>query len=274
MEKTINFNKNSFVKRVKSMLAVDFRRILKSRLFYIMIGVALVVPILIVVMTTMMDGQVTVDPNTGKETVMEGFKNAWESIGTLSTAGGDMTTAGAGMSLTSMCNINLMFFGIAVFICLFVAEDFRTGYAKNLFTVRSKKSDYIISKTIFGWAVGALLLIAYFIGSMLGGAISSLPFTMEGFGVGNVIACMFAKIFLMGVFASIFVLISVATKQRSWLSILISLGGGMLLFMMIPMLTPIDAGFMHVFMCLAGGVIFSIGLGAISNIILKKTSLV
>ena len=109
---------------------------------------------------------------------------------------------------------------------------------------------------------------------MLGGAIASLPFTMEGFGALNVIACMFAKIFLMGVFVSIFVLISVATKQRSWLSILISLGGGMLLFMMIPMLTPIDASFMHVFMCLAGGAIFSVGLGAISNIILKKTSLV
>ena len=279
MEKAINFEKNSFLKRVKSMLAVDFRRMLKSRLFYIILGISLVVPILIVVMTSMMDGTVTVNPNTGQETVMEGFTNAWQSIGSVSStagmgAGGDMTAAGAGMSLTSMCNINLMFFAVAVFICLFVSEDFRTGYAKNLFTVRSKKSDYVISKTFFGFVAGALMLIAYFIGSMLGGAIAGLPFTMEGFGVGNVIACMFAKIFLMGVFAAIFVLISVATKQRSWLSILISLGGGMLLFMMIPMLTPLDSGFMHVFMCLAGGAIFAIGLGAISNIILKKTRLV
>lgn len=268
MNNAINFEKNSFKKRLKTMLLVDFRRILKSRLFYIMMGISLVMPVLIVIMTTMMDGSVSVDPTTGAETVMEGFKSAWDSIGTLSTA------EAGGMSLTSMCNINLMYFAIAVFICLFVADDFRSGYAKNLFTIRAKKSEYVISKTFVGFITGALMILLYFIGSMLGGAIAGLPFALDGINAGNIIMCILAKVFLMAVFASIFVLISVSTKQRAWLSILISLGGGMLLFMMIPMMTPLNCGIGNVFLCLAGGIIFSIGLGAISNVILNKTSLV
>jgi len=72
---SVKFEKNSFRKRVKSMLGVDFRRMLTSLLFYIMIGASLVMPILILVMTTMMDGTVSVNPQTGAETVMEGFKN-------------------------------------------------------------------------------------------------------------------------------------------------------------------------------------------------------
>ena len=267
MENTLEFEKNGFIKRLKSMLSVDLRRMVKSRLFYIMLGIALVMPILIVVMTTMMDGTVTTDPNTGVTTVIEGFKNAWQSIGSVS--GSAMT-----MDLTGMCNINLIYFAIAVFICLFIADDFRSGYSKNLFTVRAKKDDYVISKTIVCFICGVSMLLLYFVGALLGAAISNLPFSMEGFNTTNLVMCMLSKIFLMGVFVAIFVLISVGVKQRSWLSMCISLGGGMLLFMMIPVMTPLDANIMNVILCLAGGIIFSIGLGAISKLILKKTNLV
>ena len=81
-----------------------------------MVGVSLVIPILILVMTTMMDGTVSVNPQTGEKTVIEGFKNVWQIIGSVS--GGDM--AAMSMDLTSMCNINMMFFLIAVFVCIFI----------------------------------------------------------------------------------------------------------------------------------------------------------
>ena len=71
MEKV--FIKTSFAKRVKSMLNVDFKRAFTSPLFYIMIGASLVMPVLILVMTTMMDGMVSTDPQTGVQTVMEGI---------------------------------------------------------------------------------------------------------------------------------------------------------------------------------------------------------
>ena len=268
MENTIKFEKVSFAGRMKSMLKVDFRRMFKSKLFYILIACALVMPILMTVMMAMMDGSVSVDPQTGVETVMQGPENTWQNIGTLpgEPLGGD--------EVFMMCNINMAFMGVAVFVCLFISDDFRSGYAKNLFTVRAKRGEYVVSKTLSGFICGALMLIAYLIGSILGGAISGLSFDLHGLNAGNIVMCMLAKIFLMLVFVSIFTLISVAAKQKAWLAICGSLGGGMLLFMMVSMITPLGSTIMNVVLCAAGGAMFAFGLGAASNAVLKKTSLV
>ena len=56
-----------------------------------------------------------------------------------------------------MMNINLVYFMTAVFVCLFIAEDFRSGYAKNLFTVRERKGDYAASKILIGILAGGAL---------------------------------------------------------------------------------------------------------------------
>ena len=268
MENKVKFESVSFGKRMKSMLKVDFRRVFKSKLFYILIACALVMPILMTVMMAMMDGSVSVDPQTGVESIMEGPENTWQNIGTLPSE------PMGGAEIFAMCNINMAFMGVAVFICLFISDDFRSGYAKNLFTVRSKKGEYVASKTLAGFVCGALMLIAYLVGSLLGGAMAGLSFDLHGLTAGNIVMCMLAKIFLMPVFVSIFTLISVAAKQKAWLSICGSLGGGMLLFMMVSMITPLGSTMMNVVLCLAGGAMFAFGLGAISKIVLKKTSLV
>lgn len=265
----MKFEHNSFSKRLKTMLSVDFRRMFTMPLLYIMIGSCLVIPILILVMTTMMDGSVSVNPQTGVETVINGFDSAWQIIGSVSGSSSAMS-----MDMISMCNINLLYFFVAVLVCIFVAGDFRSGYAKNLFTVRSKKADYIISKTLVCFVGGALMILAFFIGSILGGAISGLSFDMAGFGTSGIIMCLLSKILLIGAFVPIYLLWSVAAKQKLWLSLVGSFMVGMFLFMMIPMLTPLNATILNVVLCLAGGVLFSIGLGAISNIVLRKTSLV
>ena len=44
--------------------------------------------------------------------------------------------------------------------------------------------------------------------------------------------------------------------------------------MMIPMLSPLDAGALNVLLCIAGGGVLAVGMGAISNLVLKKTSLI
>ena len=270
------------------MLKVDMRRMLRSRLFYIIIACALFIPVVMILMLTMMDGTVSVNPQTGEESVMEGPDSIWQSIGTLpvasegseaenasADAADGMAAMGAGMDVMAMCNINMMFMGVAVFICLFISEDFRSGYAKNLFTVRAKKGDYVISKTITGFICGAVMLIMYFVGSMLAGAISGLPFDLVGdMSALSVVMCMISKILLMLVFIPIFVCISVAAKQKAWLALCGSLGAGMLLFMMVGMITPLNATPVHVLLTAAGGAMFSFGLGAISKVILKKTSLV
>ena len=266
---SVKFEKNTFKKRMKSMFGVDFRRMFTSPLFYIMIGASLVMPILILVMTTMMDGSVSVDPQTGKETVIEGFKSVWQIIGSVS--GGEQSMS---MDITSMCNINMLFFLVAVFVCLFVSDDFRSGYAKNLFTVRSKKSEYVISKTVVSFVAGAGMLIAFFVGSMIGGKFTGLPFDLGGVTAFNILMSMLSKIGLMAIFVSIYVLASVFAKQKLWLSLLMAVGIGMLMFMMIPIITPLNAGVMHLFLCIVGSAIFSFGIGFGSKLILEKSSLV
>lgn len=265
----MKFEHNSFGMRLKSMLSVDFRRMFTTPFLYIMTGICLVMPVLILVMTTMMDGSVTVDPQTGVETVIEGFENTWQIIGTVSTEASAMN-----MSMTGMCNINLLYFFAAVLVCVFVADDFRSGYVKNLFTVRAKKSDYVISKTLVCLVGCVLMVLAFFVGALLGGAISGLPFDTGTAGMGGVVMCLLSKAFLMAVFVAIYLLWSVVGKQKLWVSMVGSFCTGMLLFMMIPMLTPLDASIMNVILCLAGGAIFGIGLGAVSNAVLNKTSLV
>lgn len=272
---TAEFKRYTFGTRLRTMLRVDLRRMFRSPFFYIVVGSCLVMPILILVMVTMMDGSVTVDPQTGVETVMEGFDNVWQIIGAVSSdgaAGGDM--AAMNMDITSMCNINMLYFLIAVLVCIFVADDFRSGYAKNLFTVRAVKNDYVVSKTLVCGLGSACMILAFFVGALLGGAIAGLPFDMVGFTVGELVMCVLAKTALVTVFVPIYLALSVAAKHRAWLSILLSMMVGMFLFMMIPMLTPLNATPLHVILCLAGGAMFGFGLGAVSNLVLKKTSLV
>ena len=268
--------KNTFSKRLGSMLKVDFKRLFLSRSFYIIVAASLLAPILILVMTTMMDGSVSVNPQTGEETVIEGFDNVWQIIGSVSdpnaSASGDMSAMS--MDIVSMCNINMLYFAIAALVCIFVADDFRSGYAKNLFTVRAKKTDYVASKTLVLSFGAAMMVLAFFIGSIVGGAVSGLSFEMVGFNAPNLAWCILSKMVLVSVFVPIYLIMSVVAKQKLWMSILLSMMVGMFLFMMIPMLTPLNATLGNVLICAVGGVLFAFGLGAISNTVLKKTSLV
>lgn len=268
MEMAVNFEKNTFSKRLKTMLSVDFRRMFTMPFFYIMAGISLVIPILVLVMTTMMDGSVSVNPQTGEETVIEAFDSAWQAIGSISGEGAMLD-----MSLTGMCNINLIYFMISVLVCCFVADDFRSGYSKNLFTVRAKKADYVISKTLVCFVGGVGMILAFFIGTVLGGAIAGLPFTMGAATAGSIVMCMISKMLLVAVFVAIYLLASVIAKQKLWLSILLSLMVGMFLFTMIPMITPLTSTVMNVVLCLAGGVLFGTGLGAVSSAVLNKRDL-
>lgn len=271
MEKS--FEKSTFGKRMKTMLSVDLRKMFTTWLIYLLVGACLVIPILILVMTTLMDGQETVNQQTGEVTVMEGFDNVWEIIATVPSSGEGQAT---GMDIISMCNINLLYFGMAMLVCFFVCSDFKSGYAKNLFTVRASKIEYVISKTLVLFLGGALMIIAFIIGSVIGGAIVSLPFDPNeiGAGFGNLVWCIVSKLLLVGVFVPIYLLISVIIKHKPWLAVIGSGVVGMLLFTMIPMITPLNATYVNAIICLIAFLISGVGLGAISTLIIKRTSLV
>ena len=132
----------------------------------------------------------------------------------------------------------------------------------------------MISKSVVLFVAGALMLVCFFIGSMIGGAIAGISFDAGSATAGNIVMCMISKILLMAVFVPLYLVMSVFAKQKSWLSILLSFGSSMLMFTMIPMITPLNSTLLNVVLCAAGGAMFSIGLGFASNAILKKSSLV
>jgi len=51
-------------------------------------------------------------------------------------------------------------------------------------------------------------------------------------------------------------------------------GIGMLMFMMIPIITPLNSTIVNVLLCLVGSALFSVGIGVGSYFILKKSSLI
>ena len=270
------FSKYDFKKRLTSMVKLDLRRFFTSKFIYIIIGSCLIAPILILVMTKMMEGSPLTDQNGnpmldefGNPILMEGFKNVWQMIGSISGNSANMS-----MDITSMCNINMVFMAITVLVSMFISQEFRSGYAKNLFTVRSSKVDYVVSKSIVSFIGGTFMILAFFIGSLLGGVISGTSFEMHDFNVSNIVMCLISKIGVVLVFSSIFVLMSVVGKEKFWMSLIGGLAVSMLLFMMIPIISPLNATIFNVILSLVGGLIFSIGLGVISNIVLKKTRLI
>lgn len=50
----------------------------------------------------------------------------------------------------------------------------------------------------------------------------------------------------------------------------LSLGVGMILFMIISIASPLDVGIIRIILCLVGDVGFAVGMGGISNVVLKN----
>ena len=257
-----------FAKRLATMLRVDARRLLVSPLFYLMVGISLAMPILILVMTTMFG---TTDATGGATdaVAMEGFTNVWQIIGSVSTA-----EQSASMSLVSMCNVNMIYFAAAIFASIFVTEDFRSGFAKSLFTVRASKADYVTSKTLICWLSGVAMILLFLIGSLIGGKIAGLSFALEGFTAANLVWCLLAKLLLVGIFSGAAVLAGAIAKHRRWVAICAAFAFGMLLFAMIPIITPLDATAIHALLCAVGGAGFAAVFAVIAKLVLDKTTLV
>lgn len=255
MEQT--FAHSGFGSRLRTMLAVDIRRMFTQRFFYILFAVATGIPILVLVMTSMAG-----DPSQPGAT----FASVWQAIG---SAG----SAGMSMDLASMSNINLIYYLAAVLVGVFVTADFRSGYCKNLFAVRASKADYVLSKLLTCLLACALLLLGYFVGALLGGAIAGLSFEMTGFTAGNLVMCLLSKLLLMAIFVALYLLTAVIAKQKTWLALLLSFCAAMLLSNIIPMMTPLTATGMNVLLCLIGGVLFGGILGSASGVVLQKGDL-
>ncbi len=254
-----------FANRFGFVFKADARRAFTSLFFYVMLGIAFAVPILILVMTT---------ANSSSAAASIGFESVWQIIGTLESSARNAQNAAVGMDMTAMCNVNLLFFAVAVFVCVFVGDDFKSGYAKNVFSAHSKKFEYVASKILTCFVASFAFFVAFFVGALIGGGVAGLSFETAGFSVWNVVCCLISKVLLSAVFVSLFVVSSVVAKKKTWLSVCLALAFSTILYSLVPVLTPINSSLINVAISLIAGVGSFVGLGAASTLVLNKTDLV
>lgn len=132
MEKeiTLEFEKPSFLKRIKGMLSVDFYRLFHTPLFYIFLGIAAIIPAL-VSMGSMEDSNETAGM----------FTNVWQII-----ASDKPLYVVSNMG--EYANMNMVFIFGGIMVSIFIGHDYHSGYVKQLFTTHSQKQDYMMSKSI------------------------------------------------------------------------------------------------------------------------------
>ena len=157
----------------------------------------------------------------------------------------------------TLCTVLLLLSFVLFFAARwFVSVYGQIGFDAVLFTLQSSLSG-VESELIFSFLFLGLLPAL-----LLGGITAIVLFTRTG----KKRTIRLGKMRL--------ILFPLKSGAATVLSILLSLMVGMFLFMMIPMLSPLDATLIHVLGCAVGGLLLGIGFGAISNAILKKTSLV
>ena len=265
MQNTANSNEvfetPTFGSRIKAMLKLDFYRLFHTPLFYIMLGVAALIPAMVLALS----GAETVGPNGVTQKAIE-FTNTWQMIESL----GGSAVAENPLDFGGFANINMLFIFAGLLMAIFVAHDYSSGFVKNIFTVHSKKADYVISKSVIGFFSGTGMIITYVIGTIAAGLLTGKSFDVN---MSGLIMCLISKVFLMGIFCSLFLGIAVFFRNKLWMTIVFTFLFGMLLYPAGSIAT-LGAGIGTVFIALIAGVIGAAAFGSVSSLILKKRDLV
>ena len=197
----LSFDTPSFIKRIKSMLSVDFYRLFHTPLFFIFLAIAAVIPAMIIG-TTGMEGS-----QTGAL-----FTNVWEAIAVQSPLYIVQT-------IGQYANMNMVFIFGGIMVSIFIGHDYKSGYVKQLFTTHAKKQDYMISKTITCAFAMACMCITYLLGTVLAGLFVGLSFSVN---FGSLICALLGKIIMSLGWASLFVFLNIIFRKHFWISILSS----------------------------------------------------
>ena len=262
------FENPKFGERVKSMLKLDFYRLFNTPLFYIMLLIAAIIPAMVLSMSSMdmsapqaNSAQVANTP----QMEMPEYDNAWQMI----ESTGGSAVADNPLDFAGFANINMLFIFAGLLMAIFIAHDYSSGFVKNIFTVHSKKVDYVISKTAIGLFGGAGMIITYVFGTVIAGLLTGKAFDVN---VSGLIFCLISKALLMGVFCSLFVSVAVFFKNKLWLTIIFTFLFGMMLYPAASFAT-LESTAVTPLIALLIGVVGMVGIGAVSNIFLKKRDL-
>jgi hypothetical protein len=185
------------------MLNLDFYRLFHTPVFYIMLSISAIIPAMLLTMTGM---ETTAPDGSVVQSTIE-YTNVWQLV----ESTGDSVAAANPLDFGGYANINMIFIFAGLLMAIFVAHDYISGFAKNIFTVHAKKIDYVISKNVIGIFGGAGMIIAYLFGSVIAGVITEKAFDVN---ISGLLLCLVSKMFLMGIFCSLFLCIAVFFRNR------------------------------------------------------------
>ena len=256
MSTTATKKSKQFFGRLMPMVKLDFYRLFHTPIFYIMVLVAALIPALVMTMVGANEG---VDAQT--------HTNVWQVFEGLSG-----NTAGL-MDFANMANVNMVYIFAALMLSIFVSHDYSSGFVKNIFTVHSKKSDYVVSKSLAGIFGGVCMILSYFLVTIIVGAFTGKSFDLGAAGVGGLLMCLFSKMALMGLFVPLYLTMAVIFKQKLWVTIIATFAVGILFYPVASLAVPLDASFLTLIISVLAAVIAFVGIGAVSSLILGKRDL-
>lgn len=213
MEKTceLEFESTSFSKRLKGMLGVDFYRLFHTPLYYIFLVIAAFIPALVL-------GTSGTDA-AGAAISM--YTNTWQMIAA-------KTPLYVASNMGEYANMNMVFIFGGIMVSIFIGNDYRSGYVKQLFTTHSKKQDYMISKSLTCAFAMTCMCITYLIGTIVSGMLVGADMEVNA---ASLIFAVLGKIVMSLGWASLYTFLNVILRRYFGVSIMSSffLGTGILI---------------------------------------------
>ena len=198
----LEFNNPSIIDRIKSMLNVDFYRLLHTPLFYIFLGIAAIIPALVSM------GMSTTDPVTGQITGTT-LENIWIMVAV-------KNPLYVVNNIAEYANMNMVFIFGGIMVSIFIGHDYKSGYVKQFFTTHAKKQDYMISKTITCAFAMVCMCVTYLIGTIVSGVFNSISFDID---IVSLILAVIGKMIMSFGWASLYVFLNIIFRRYFGISI-------------------------------------------------------
>ncbi len=191
----LKFESPSFAKRLKGMLGVDFYRLSHTPMFYIFLAIAAMIP-------------ATILATTGQSM----FDNTWQIV----AANNPLYVIN---DMGDYANMNMVFIFGGIMVSIFIGNDYKSGYVKQLFTTHAKKRDYMMSKTLAGAFSMSCMCISYLLASALAGMFAGTSFEVN---VGSLILAVLGKIIMSLGWSSLYTFLNVIFRRYFGISIMSS----------------------------------------------------
>ena len=202
MTKELKFKNPTFTQRLRGMLGVDFYRLFHTPLFYIFLGIAAIIPAMILGTGGMEN------PQTG-EVSAQLYTNVWHII----AAESPLYVVG---NIGEYANMNMVFIFGGIMVSIFIGHDYKSGYVKQLFTTHAKKQDYMMSKTISCAFAMACMCVTYLLGAVTAGLLTGLDMTVN---VGSLLIAILGKMVMSLGWASLYAFLNVIFRRYFGISV-------------------------------------------------------